>query len=80
MLFPHAQGEHSLEVWAGNGQQGSVSRDPLAICDQDHIAELVLLPLLIEALQHLHSLVIWVENLPIKNAKHTDSTPKNLAF
>lgn len=59
----HAQGEHSMEVWAGNSQQGSVSRDLLVVRHQDHVAEFPVLPLFIEALQDLHRLIHTVENL-----------------
>lgn len=69
MLLPHAQGEHGMEVWTGNGQQGSVSGDPLVISEQHHITELVLLPLLIEALQNLHSLVLRVKYLPTQKIR-----------
>lgn len=67
-FLPHAQSEHGVEVRAGDGQQGSVSRDPLVVCHQHHIAELAVLPLLIEALQHLHSLIHPAEHLPTQHA------------
>lgn len=59
----HAQCEHSMEVWAGNSQQGSVSRDSLVVSHQDHVAEFPVLPLFIEALQDLHRLIHTVEHL-----------------
>lgn len=66
----HAQREHSVEVWTGNSQQGSVSRDSLVISHQNHIAEFPVLPLFIEALQDLHRLIHTVENLhPISKKK-----------
>lgn len=63
-FLPHAQREHSMEVRTGDSQQGSVSRDPLVIGYQHHITELAVLPLLVEALQHRHSLIHTAENLP----------------
>lgn len=62
-LFPHARGEHRVEVWAGDGQQGSVSRDPLVVSHQHHVTELAAVPLLIETLQHLQSLIHPAEHL-----------------
>lgn len=59
----HAQCEHGMEVWTGDSQQGSVSRDSLVLSHQDHIAEPPVLPLFIEALQDLHRLIHTVENL-----------------
>lgn len=63
MFLLHAHCEHSMEVWTGNSQQGSVSRDSVVISHQDHIAEFPVLPLFIEALQDLHGLIHTVENL-----------------
>lgn len=69
-LLLHAQGEHGMEVWTGDSQQGSVSRDSLVISHQNHIAEPPVLPLFIEALQDLHRLIHTVENLhPIGKKK-----------
>lgn len=62
-FFPHAQGEHRVEVWAGDSQQGSVSRDPLVVSHQHHVTELAVAPLLIETLQHLQSLIHPTEHL-----------------
>lgn len=59
----HAQCEHGMEVWTGNSQQGSVSRDALIISHQNHITELLVLPLFIEALQNLHRLIHTAKNL-----------------
>lgn len=55
-LLPHAQGEHGMEVGAGEGQEGSVSRDLSLISDQHHVAEVAVLPLLIQAVQDLRGL------------------------
>lgn len=55
-LLPHAQGEHGMEVGTGEGQEGSVSRDPSLIGDQHHVTEVAVLPLLIKAVQDLRSL------------------------
>lgn len=69
VFLPHAQGEHRMEVWAGDGQQGSVSRDPLVISHQYHITELAVPPLLVETLQHLRSLIH-----PAKDLRHNTTT------
>lgn len=63
VFLPHTQGEHSLEIWAGDGQQGSVSRDTLLISHQNHITELAVLPLLVKTLQQLCSYVHPAEHL-----------------
>lgn len=62
-FLPHAQSEHSVEVWAGDGQQGPVSRDPLVVGHQHHITELAGLPLLVKTLQDLHRLILAAEHL-----------------
>lgn len=69
VFLPHTQGEHSMEVWAGDGQQGSVSRDALVIGHQNHIAELVVLSLLVKTLQQLCSLFCTVKHLQTQRLK-----------
>lgn len=56
VLLPHAQGEHGMEVGTGEGQEGSVSGDPLLVSHQHHIAEVAVLPLFIKTMQDLRSL------------------------
>lgn len=62
-FLPHAQSEHSMEVRAADGQQGSVSTQPLVVSNQHHITELAVLPLLVEALQDLCRLIHPAEHL-----------------
>lgn len=52
-----------MEVWAGDSQQGSVSRNPLVIGHQDHITELAVLPLFIETSQDFNRLIHTAEHL-----------------
>lgn len=63
VLLLHAQSKHSIEIRAGDRQQGSVSGDALVFSHEDHIAELAVLPLLVEALQHFSGMIHPAENL-----------------
>lgn len=74
----HTQGEHSMEVRAGDGQQGSVSRDALVIGNQNHIAELAVLPLLVKTLQQLCSLFHPAEHLQTQGHKVWRSWETNI--
>lgn len=62
-FLPHTHGEHSMEVRAGDGQQGPVSRDSLAVGHQNNITELAVTPLLVQTLQQLCSLFHPAEHL-----------------
>ncbi|KAK0132238.1 RNA-directed DNA polymerase from mobile element jockey [Merluccius polli] len=50
------QGEHGVEVGAGDGQQGPVGAEPPASSHQHHVTQLAQLALLLKPLQQLHRL------------------------
>lgn len=66
-FLPHAQREHGVEIRAADGQQGSVGDDSPVVGHQHHVAQLAVLPLLVEAVQQLVSLIAPAEHLATQN-------------
>lgn len=75
VLLLHAQSKHSIEIRAGDRQQGSVSGDALVFSHEDHIAELAVLPLLVEALQQFSGMIHAAENLQTQHNITLTTTP-----